>query len=49
MFMTPFAGVQEAVDAALAKQGEQAQVLFLKEASITVPRVLSGWRHRRHS
>jgi nickel-dependent lactate racemase len=41
MFMTPFAGVQEAVDAALAKQGERAQVLFLKEASITVPRVLS--------
>ncbi len=41
MFMTPFASVQEAVDAALAKQGKQAQVLFLKEASITVPRVLS--------
>ena len=39
MFMTPFAGVQAAVDAALARQGEDAQVLFLKEASITVPRV----------
>jgi nickel-dependent lactate racemase len=41
MFMTPFGSVQEAVDAALASQGEQAQVLFLKEASITVPKVLS--------
>jgi nickel-dependent lactate racemase len=39
MFMTPFADVQSAVDAALAKQGDGAQVLFLMEASITVPRV----------
>ncbi len=39
MFMTPFFSVQEAVDAALARQGEAAQVLFLTEASITVPRV----------
>jgi nickel-dependent lactate racemase len=39
MFMTPFASVQAAVDAALAQQGEEAQVLFLQEASITVPRV----------
>jgi nickel-dependent lactate racemase len=39
MFMTPFASVQAAVDAALAECGEGAQVLFLKEASITVPRV----------
>jgi len=39
MFMTPFPDVQTAVDAALAKHGEEAQVLFLKEASITVPRV----------
>jgi len=38
MFMTPFATVQEAVDAALATQGADAQVLFLTEASITVPR-----------
>jgi nickel-dependent lactate racemase len=40
MFMTPFAGVQEAVDAALARLGDEAQVLFLTEASITVPRVV---------
>ena len=40
MFMTPAAGVQEAVDSALAKQGTEAQVLFLTEASITVPRVV---------
>ncbi len=39
MFMTPFADVQTAVDAALAELGDDAQVLFLKEASITVPRV----------
>jgi nickel-dependent lactate racemase len=44
MFMTPFASVQAAVDAALAKQGEEAQVLFLTEASITVPRVRSTGR-----
>jgi nickel-dependent lactate racemase len=42
MFMTPFASVQEAVDAALARQGDSAQVLFLTEASITVPRVNRG-------
>lgn len=39
MFMTPYADVQSAVDAALAKQGREAQALFLMEASITVPRV----------
>ncbi len=39
MFMVPFADVQAAVDAALLEQGPDAQVLFLPEASITVPRV----------
>jgi nickel-dependent lactate racemase len=38
MFMVPFADVQVAVDAALLKQGPDAKVLFLQEASITVPR-----------
>lgn len=38
MFMKPFATVQAAVDAALATQSADAQVLFLNEASITVPR-----------
>jgi nickel-dependent lactate racemase len=42
MFMTPFADVQAAVDAALLAQGADAQVLFLTEASITVPRVRRG-------
>jgi lactate racemase len=42
MFMTPFTTVQAAIDAALAAQGPEAQVLFLKEASITVPRVRTG-------
>lgn len=44
MFMAPFATVQEAVDAALADQGEAAQALFLTEASITVPRVRKAGR-----
>lgn len=39
MFMTPYTEVQTALDAALAKEGAGAQVLFLPEASITVPRV----------
>ena len=39
MFMHPFADIQSAVDAALHAQGPRAQVLFLTEASITVPRV----------
>jgi nickel-dependent lactate racemase len=39
MFMVPFADVQAAVDAALLEQGPDARVLFLPEASITVPRV----------
>jgi lactate racemase len=38
MFMKPFANVQDAVEAALAQQGDGAKVLFLTEASITVPR-----------
>lgn len=42
MFMRPFGGVQEAVDAALACQGPGAKVLFLTEASITVPRPRSA-------
>jgi nickel-dependent lactate racemase len=42
MFMTPYRSVQEAVDAALAKQGDHAEVLFMMEASITVPRVRSA-------
>ena len=42
MFMTPFANVQDAVDAALAQQGPEAKVLFLTEASITVPRPRSA-------
>jgi nickel-dependent lactate racemase len=39
MFMTPYADLQRAIDDALAQQGPEAQVLFLMEASITVPRV----------
>jgi lactate racemase len=43
MFMKPFADMQQAVDAALACQGAGAQVLFLTEASITVPRPRNAW------
>jgi nickel-dependent lactate racemase len=42
MFMRPFPDVQGAVDVALGKCGAHAQVLVLKEASITVPRVKSA-------
>jgi nickel-dependent lactate racemase len=42
MFMKPFGSPQEAVDSALARQGPGAQVLFLTEASITVPRPRSA-------
>ena len=41
MFMRPFGDIQSAVDAALAARGPDAQVLFLLEASITVPRIRS--------
>jgi nickel-dependent lactate racemase len=38
-FIRPFPSVQKAVDAALARKGPEARVLFLMDASITVPRV----------
>ena len=41
-FIRPFPSVQKAVDAALARKGPQARVLFLMDASITVPRVNGG-------
>ena len=39
IFFLPFTSVQAAIDAALHKKGPGAKVLFLLEASITVPRV----------
>lgn len=39
MFMRPFCSVQEAIDQAFVEMGESAKVVFLTEASITVPRV----------
>lgn len=41
-FIRPFASVQKAVDSALARKGPRAKVLFLMDASITVPRVNGG-------
>ncbi len=37
IFITPFASVQDAVDAALEEKGPDAKVLFLMDGSITVP------------
>jgi citrate synthase len=37
VFITPWPGLQEAVDAAITRQGEGARVLFLMDASVTVP------------
>ena len=42
MFMRPYSSLQEALDQALAEQGDAARVVFLREASITVPRVRNG-------
>ncbi|MHB8869386.1 MAG: nickel-dependent lactate racemase family protein [Thermoleophilia bacterium] len=41
-FIRPFPSVQKAVDSALARKGPDAKVLFLMDASITVPRVNGG-------
>lgn len=37
IFIRPFGSLQEAIDAALMKKGEQAKVLFLMDGSLTVP------------
>lgn len=39
-FMRPFHSVQEALDRAIEKKGEGARVLFLMDASLTVPNLL---------
>lgn len=41
-FIRPFPSVQKALDAAFARKGPDARVLFLMDASITVPRVNGG-------
>lgn len=41
-FIRPFPSVQKALDAAFARKGPDAMVLFLMDASITVPRVNGG-------
>lgn len=38
-FMRPFPSVQRAIDAALKRKGPDAQVLFLMDGSLTVPRI----------
>ncbi|MFH1502181.1 MAG: nickel-dependent lactate racemase [Candidatus Eisenbacteria bacterium] len=39
IFVTPFASLQDAVDAAIEREGLDARVLFLMDAGVTVPRV----------
>lgn len=36
-FMKPYPGIQEAVDAAIARKGKDAKILFLMDGSVTVP------------
>jgi nickel-dependent lactate racemase len=38
-FIKPFHEVQEALDKAIEKKGEEAKILFLMDASLTVPKV----------
>jgi len=39
-FIRHFHEVQEALDKAIEKKGEKAKVLFLMDASLTVPKVM---------
>jgi nickel-dependent lactate racemase len=41
IFMEPFDSLQDALDDALARSGDQARALFLMDAGVTVPRVVS--------
>ncbi len=45
VFMRPFHNLQEAIDAALAEKGDE-KILFLMNASLTVPRVRRKLIHR---
>jgi nickel-dependent lactate racemase len=40
-FIKPFHEVQEALDKAIEKKGEKAKILFLMDASLTVPKVMA--------
>jgi len=39
-FIKPFHEVQEALDKAIEKKGEKAKILFLMDASLTVPKIM---------
>ncbi len=39
-FIKPFHEVQEALDRAIKKKGEKAKILFLMDASLTVPKIM---------
>ena len=41
IFIRPFPGIQDAIDAALEKKGPDAKILFLMEGSVTVPHITS--------
>ncbi|MFP3898672.1 MAG: nickel-dependent lactate racemase [Dehalococcoidia bacterium] len=40
-FIKPCRGIQEALDRAVEEKGEKAQILFLMDASLTVPRIIA--------
>ncbi len=42
IFMSPFDSLQRAIDGAVERTGPQAKVLFLMDASVTVPRTAQG-------
>jgi hypothetical protein len=39
-FIKPYHEVQEALDRAIEKKGEKAKILFLMDASLTLPKVM---------
>jgi len=43
-FIRPFHDLQQAIDEAIEKKGETAKILFIMDASLTVPKVMGGTR-----
>jgi hypothetical protein len=39
-FIKPYHDIQEALDRAIEKKGEKARILFLMDASLTVPKIM---------
>ena len=45
-FIRPFHDLQQAIDEAIEKKGETAKILFIMDASLTVPKVMGGKRRK---